>query len=158
MLQAICFKEPVLSSMASPSLSTGIIWKQLWYGKVSLMLWKALRKPHEASHSEMLLCHLSRLEFLAHPQEKEAVRKQRGQSPSHPALSALQPRSSSVEDSIQTQGKLPVFQELLAYSCGHRCSSLAPEPSHHCPPEADFRATVGVFLLTCPKRFLQKKK
>lgn len=69
MLQAICFEEPLSTIIASLSLSTEIICKQLWYDKVSFLLWKAARKSHGASYLEMLLCHLSRQGFSIHPQE-----------------------------------------------------------------------------------------
>lgn len=57
MLKVTCFQDPALGSMASPSLSTEIIWKQLSYDMISCQLGKALRKSHRPPHSEMLLCH-----------------------------------------------------------------------------------------------------
>lgn len=59
--------------MASPWLRTEIIWKQLRYDRVSLLLWKALRKSQGAPHSDTLLCH---------PQVTENVKKQQEKPPS----------------------------------------------------------------------------
>lgn len=149
MLQATCFEEPLSTIIASLSLSTEIICKQLWYDKVCLLLWKAVRKSHGASYLEMLLCHLSKQGFSIHPQEVKS-------NPLHtwPLIQMF-----SVYWSLSSPGEifpcpccsLPITVFLLA------CSG-ALLPLSYCLPKADIIAIIGDFLLACPKRFVQRKK